>query len=184
MRTRILVVEDDKTQMELICDRLTKEFDVEVRTALSVDQAMQLLKTDQNFTIAILEIYLAADERGGIKIAEELRKQIPNIQIIAYSGFGGSADLPKLLFDNVVIKGFETPRKILDIVKQNVTGHNRLLETDASSLNILIDPGTAQAEDIAELFSAISTLYRMVGGPGVDFRVTDAREPILTEAAL
>ena len=42
MRTRILVVEDDQMQMELICDLLTNELDVEVRTAFSVDQAMQM----------------------------------------------------------------------------------------------------------------------------------------------
>lgn len=41
---------------------------------------------------------------------------------------------------------------------------------------LLIDPGTATAEDIAELFHEMSVLYQMMGGSGIKFTVEEARE--------
>jgi ATP-dependent Clp protease ATP-binding subunit ClpC len=45
-------------------------------------------------------------------------------------------------------------------------------------LTLLIDPGTATPSDLATLFTELSTLYRMLGGSGVTFKLIDAREPI------
>lgn len=47
----------------------------------------------------------------------------------------------------------------------------------AVTLTLLLDPGGASAEEIGELFLEISTLYRMVGGSGVNFTIVDAKEP-------
>lgn len=47
----------------------------------------------------------------------------------------------------------------------------------AVTLTLLIDPGGASAEEISQLFLEISTLYRMVGGSGVNFTIVDAKEP-------
>jgi ATP-dependent Clp protease ATP-binding subunit ClpA len=44
-------------------------------------------------------------------------------------------------------------------------------------IEFLIDPGTATASEIADLLFEISKLYRMIGGPGINFRVTDCRQP-------
>lgn len=46
-------------------------------------------------------------------------------------------------------------------------------------LTLLIDPGNASAEELSLLFLEISTLYRMVGGSGVNFTIVDAKEPAL-----
>jgi hypothetical protein len=43
-------------------------------------------------------------------------------------------------------------------------------------LTLLIDPGTAAADDLAEFLAGISNLYRMMGGSGVTFRLIDVRE--------
>ncbi len=48
---------------------------------------------------------------------------------------------------------------------------------EKESLTVLIDPGDATAEDLSELFVELSTLYRMIGGSGIDFRITETREP-------
>ena len=37
-------------------------------------------------------------------------------------------------------------------------------------LTFLIDPGTATAEELADIFQEISKLYRMIGGSGLDFK--------------
>lgn len=50
-------------------------------------------------------------------------------------------------------------------------------EFDAPPLVLLLDPGTATGEEIAQLLYEFSTLYRMLGGSGITFTVTDAREP-------
>jgi len=46
-------------------------------------------------------------------------------------------------------------------------------------LTLLIDPGDTNEEELSELFVEISTLYRMVGGSGVNFTIVDAKEPVV-----
>jgi DNA-binding GntR family transcriptional regulator len=48
----------------------------------------------------------------------------------------------------------------------------------AAGLAVTLDPGSATAEELAELLAEISTLYRLVGGSGVDFTVTEVREGV------
>jgi len=48
---------------------------------------------------------------------------------------------------------------------------------DRVPLTLLIDPGDAKAEELSELFVELSTLYRMLGGSGINFTIIDAREP-------
>jgi ATP-dependent Clp protease ATP-binding subunit ClpC len=47
--------------------------------------------------------------------------------------------------------------------------------------SFLLDPGTATAEEIGNLFFEISKLYRMIGGSGVRFTVEDCRLPQMSE---
>lgn len=47
----------------------------------------------------------------------------------------------------------------------------------ANDIALLIDPGDATAEELAELFTEVSILYRMIGGSGVSFVIADAKEP-------
>lgn len=43
-------------------------------------------------------------------------------------------------------------------------------------LKLLIQPGDAKVEDLGELFIELSILYRMMGGSGINFVVTGAKE--------
>jgi ATP-dependent Clp protease ATP-binding subunit ClpC len=54
----------------------------------------------------------------------------------------------------------------------------RSLES-TTPLTLLIDPGDATSEEISELFLELSTLYRMVGGSGINFTIVDAKEPAI-----
>jgi len=48
---------------------------------------------------------------------------------------------------------------------------------ETKALEVLIDPGDASKEDLAELYFELSKLYKMLGGPGIDFRIIETREP-------
>ncbi len=52
---------------------------------------------------------------------------------------------------------------------------------DCEPLEFLLDSGDATAEEIAEVFCEMSNLYEMMGGRGVQFTVTDCREPVVQE---
>ncbi|MBX3388176.1 MAG: hypothetical protein KF691_01830 [Phycisphaeraceae bacterium] len=43
-------------------------------------------------------------------------------------------------------------------------------------LAVLIQPGKAEPEHIAEFLAELSTLYRMVGGSGINFQLADVRQ--------
>lgn len=49
---------------------------------------------------------------------------------------------------------------------------------DHQPLTFLLDPGEANPEEIADLLCEMSTLYEMMGGRGIQFTVTDCREPV------
>jgi hypothetical protein len=42
-------------------------------------------------------------------------------------------------------------------------------------LTVLVNPGTASPEQVAELLTELSLLYRMLGGSGISFEMTDTR---------
>lgn len=48
-------------------------------------------------------------------------------------------------------------------------------------LEFYLDPGTATSDEVSELLYEISKLYRLGGGRGIQFAVTDAREPVFAE---
>ena len=45
------------------------------------------------------------------------------------------------------------------------------------ALGVIVDPGDATPEEVAELFVELSMLYRMLGGSGISFSITDVKEP-------
>lgn len=49
----------------------------------------------------------------------------------------------------------------------------------ADALKVFVDPGTATAEELSELLLELSTLYRMLGGSGVSFTLSQVKEPVL-----
>jgi hypothetical protein len=44
-------------------------------------------------------------------------------------------------------------------------------------LTLLVKPGEASPEELAELLAEISKLYRMMGGSGITYKLTDVRHP-------
>ncbi|WP_286763561.1 cold-shock protein [Rhodopirellula sp. UBA1907] len=46
-------------------------------------------------------------------------------------------------------------------------------------LTVLLDPGIASPEELSELLTELSTLYRMLGGSGLTFTITEVKEPVV-----
>ena len=51
------------------------------------------------------------------------------------------------------------------------------LLSEQASLSLLIQPGTANKDDIADLLFELSKLYRMLGGTGINFKLDGIRNP-------
>lgn len=47
--------------------------------------------------------------------------------------------------------------------------------SESSNINLLIQPGTASKNEIGELLFELSTLYKMLGGSGITFKLDEIR---------
>lgn len=88
---------------------------------------------------------------------------------------GIAAEVLKLL-DVTLEAAREQMLLLLDAAAKSPLGAETPDDFDALALVLLLDPGTATAEEISELLYEFSTLYRMLGGSGITFTMTDARE--------
>lgn len=48
--------------------------------------------------------------------------------------------------------------------------------SESSAFSLLVDPGTASPEEVSELLTEISTLYRLLGGSGITFTPTEIKD--------
>jgi DNA-binding CsgD family transcriptional regulator len=67
-------------------------------------------------------------------------------------------------------------------IKTNVHDKKEEMRGEIEPLKLLIDPGDATGQELAELFVELSCLYRMIGGSGINFNVIETREPVLVYA--
>jgi cold shock protein len=51
--------------------------------------------------------------------------------------------------------------------------------TGSETITVLVDPGCATADEISELLFELSTLYRMLGGSGISFVLSEMKEPVV-----
>lgn len=73
----------------------------------------------------------------------------------------------------------EFEEEALRRIEAQIGGDPSLKISGLGKLDIFVDPGSATSEEISELLIEISSLYRMIGGSGVVFTLTDAREPVI-----
>jgi len=64
-------------------------------------------------------------------------------------------------------------------ISESTDGFGELLPAE-----LLIDPGTATPEEIADFLYELSKLYRMLGGEGIRFEVEDCRETVWADTWL
>ncbi|MFC4096437.1 hypothetical protein [Euzebyella saccharophila] len=78
--------------------------------------------------------------------------------------------------------GFNLEIRMKDLQSYQEELKEYLLYKDAkisenSNISLLIQPGTASKEDVGNLLSELSKLYKMVGGSGITFRLDEIRNP-------
>ncbi len=74
-------------------------------------------------------------------------------------------------------RGKHSLEEAVDLVRRTTEPVTREPEHFPSPLELLIDPGSASAQEIADLLLAISDLYRLAGGSGIKFTLVETREP-------
>lgn len=84
MKYRILFVDDEKALRNLY-EKVLKQADYEVTTASNGKDGLNQLKNSA-FDLVITDILMP--DKDGIELINEIRKQYPNIPIIAVSGGG------------------------------------------------------------------------------------------------
>ena len=114
---RVLVVEDDEKSQHAI-ERLIKSNDVEVVCAASGDEALSQLQGER-FDCIILDLGLP--DRNGYQLLEDLAAlpQVNNTPVIIYTGQDISDEEQRALNKytrNIIIKGAESPERLLDDV--------------------------------------------------------------------
>lgn len=98
---RILVVDDNKAHL-LSTSILLKEFDAEVITAESGEQALQQVKTEPNIALVLLDMQMPGMD--GIEVAAHIRKDERNlgIPIIFVTGNEESSDIENAYLSGAV----------------------------------------------------------------------------------
>lgn len=77
---------------------------------------------------------------------------------------------------------FKTLGEVLKYLQQYRSPFDLKVHPGTSkTLDLLLDPGSASAEDLSELLFEISKLYRLVGGRGIQFTVADSRSSVPAE---
>lgn len=82
MKTRVLLVDDEKDFVEALAQRLQIR-DFEVATALSGDEALGRLQ-ESDFDVVILDVLMPG--KGGVEVLGEIKKAKPLTQVIMLTG--------------------------------------------------------------------------------------------------
>ena len=91
---KILVVDDEKTQLETVCRGLFL-YGFECQGALSVKEALKILaQTPEHFDLVLTD--LTMPERSGLELIEEIRKRGLRLKIIVITGLAETPELKQV----------------------------------------------------------------------------------------
>jgi len=82
MKTRVLIVDDEKEFVELVSERLTMR-DYDVTTAFSGEEALETVK-EYNFDIVVLDVLMPGID--GIETLREIKRIKPLTEVILLTG--------------------------------------------------------------------------------------------------
>ncbi len=94
MKPRILIVDDEELWLELLKEHFEDELSYQVDTAASLEEAVSLLKKQNQYHVVITDIGLTKQEENtdGIDVLKAAQKYSPNSQTIAVSGRAAKAN--------------------------------------------------------------------------------------------
>ncbi|MGO9956936.1 MAG: response regulator [Solirubrobacteraceae bacterium] len=106
----ILIVDDNLSSLRNRAEMFS-ESGITVREATSVEEALAVVSREpQTLDLAILDINLTGDplDKSGIALAERLRAQLPDVPLVAYTGYYSEDELTphlRAVFTHWVVKG-------------------------------------------------------------------------------
>ena len=112
---KILVVDDEKTQLETICRGLFL-YGFECQGALNADEALRLL-TQAPDSFALVLTDLTMPDRSGLELIEDIGKRWPNLKIIVFTGLAETPELEqvKRMGISCLKKPFQ-PAELVDMI--------------------------------------------------------------------
>ena len=117
---RILVVEDDVQVRRMVC-KVLKNQGYDLAEAANGKEAFKLLSHEENIKIVVADIIMP--EKDGLETIQELKRDYPDIKILAISG-GGKISAKNYLIiaqkvgaDLILKKPFDK-QELLDAVKK------------------------------------------------------------------
>lgn len=122
-KTRILVVDDDKTVRQTICEMLEQEGYI----ASTADDGFDALLHLQVETPEVIVSDLNMPQMSGFELLSVVRRRFPEILVVASSGAYDSLAIPDgVIADAFYAKGQESARNLLDIIQDLIrTGATR-----------------------------------------------------------
>ncbi len=169
-RKRLLVVEDSPAERMSIAELLGHD-DIEVATVGTGQDALALLRREMHDCV-VLDLRLP--DMSGFDVLEAMRDdpQLHDVPVVVFTGKELTADEEgrlQLLARSVVVKGVESPERLLDetaLFLHRVIGHlppekQRLLERLHGSDEILADKSVLVVDDdVRNIFALSSVLER------------------------
>jgi len=125
MKTRVLIVDDEKEFVELVSERLTMR-DYDVTAAFSGEEALETVKK-YNFDIVILDVLMPGID--GIETLREIKRIKPLTEVILLTGHAAvdtAIEGMKLGAYDYLTK----PCEISDLVTKLDKAHNRKAEQE------------------------------------------------------
>src|SRR5215211_1176850 len=98
---RVLVLEDDE-QVRVLAEGILQDNGHEVLTAGTREEALALLKTDQQIDLLFTDIRLAGVDQDGLEVAQQARALRPKIRALYTTGAGVSDGTRALFVDGWV----------------------------------------------------------------------------------
>ena len=140
MNNSILVVDDDASLLEMICEGL-EEHGYRVAIASNPDEAM-ILTTATDFRFALLDYDLGVPGVNGIELAQKIRFHAPDAIIMIMTGYHNIKFAVEAMrsfkFDYMikpfridqVISAFERSLREYDLIEENKKLYRSVLELD------------------------------------------------------
>nr|WP_207422990.1 two-component regulator propeller domain-containing protein [Pedobacter sp. SYSU D00873] len=143
---RVLVIDDNKTNLSVLKGQL-EWGKLEVTTALSGKEALELLAKDRNYNLIISDMQMP--EMDGIQLAEEIKKLLPEIPIVLLSSVGDEtkSKYPHL-FSSVLSKPVKQ-QQLFKIVQLELKPEKEALQVaETKQVNALQDLASTYPLDI------------------------------------
>ncbi len=154
---KLLIIDDEDIVLKSCKKILSKRDDLDIRTALSGDEALEMVNNEQ-FHIVITDLKMPGT--GGMEVLKTLKKEKPGITVIIFTGYATVETAREALkngaFDYIP-KPF-TPEELRDIVDNAIK--SRESESDTQMLDLMAIVSHELKSPVSVVHTTAETLYK------------------------